>query len=196
MLFFTADLHLGSDEILTRERRPFKTMNDFENFIIKIWNKQASSNDMIYVIGDFFNYNSKCTNGWESALPILNKLQCPVTLILGNNEQRIIDRVFNGDFVVFKKYCIEHGFSDVVPDAYLSFHDENFYLNHFPRNHRDGFVNLFGHTHRVTGLWKPFGLNVGCDLQHFYLLDEDEVIRLLYYERNYWYKDVDNLCMS
>lgn len=36
MNFFTADLHLGSNEILTRENRPFKDMNDFKNYFISI----------------------------------------------------------------------------------------------------------------------------------------------------------------
>ena len=58
MNFFTADLHLGSNEILTRENRPFKDMNDFKNYFISIWNKQVKEGDVLWVVGDFVNYNN------------------------------------------------------------------------------------------------------------------------------------------
>ncbi len=54
-------------------------------------------------------------------------------------------------------------------------------------------MNLFGHTHRTTGLWKLYGLNVGCDLNHFYLFSEDEIFRLLELKSKWWDSDVDNL---
>lgn len=52
-----------------------------------------------------------------------------------------------------------------------------------------------GHTHRATGLWKPYGINVGCDLNHFRLYDLKEIKRLLSLKEKYWDNDEDNLSM-
>ena len=55
--FYTADTHFGSDSkaILIRDNRPFKDINEYTEEQVRIWNEQASSDDTIYVIGDFCN---------------------------------------------------------------------------------------------------------------------------------------------
>ena len=52
--WFTADTHFGSDskEIMIRDNRPFKDINEYTEEQIRIWNEQASSDDTIYVIGE------------------------------------------------------------------------------------------------------------------------------------------------
>lgn len=57
---------------------------------------------------------------------------------------------------------------------------------HKPKNHKEGVLNLFGYTHRSTGIYKPFGLNVGCDLNHFRLLSEKDVMHYIYMNNKYW----------
>lgn len=59
MYHFTSDLHLGSEEIIMRENRPFDCMRDFIGFIIKQFNKQIKYDDKIIIVGDYLNYNGK-----------------------------------------------------------------------------------------------------------------------------------------
>ena len=40
MNFFTSDLHLGSNQALKNDNRPFKNAKIFEKFLIKTLNKQ------------------------------------------------------------------------------------------------------------------------------------------------------------
>ncbi len=196
MYFFTSDTHFGCDEILIRENRPFKDIKDFEKFIFNIWNIQAKETDIIYHLGDFVNYNKDNNTGWQKALENVKRVNAKIILIIGNNEQRIISDCFDNNFEAFRNYCKNIGFFDVKEEDSLQIEDLNIYLNHFPKNHKENFLNLFGHTHRTTGLWKPYGLNVGCDLNHFYLFSEEEIKRLNSLKLKYWDKDEDNLCFN
>lgn len=198
MNYFTSDLHLGSDEILTRESRPFDNISAFQEYCFTLWNQRLTKKDTLWIIGDFINYNGKyllseieINNVFRS----VNQIKAKVILILGNNEQRIVQEIFHNDYNYFRTYLIQLGFYDVKEDAYLSFGNEHFYLNHFPSAHVDNCVNLFGHTHRVTGLWKPYGLNVGCDLNYFRAYSEKDILSLLSTKRKWWDNDIDNLCM-
>lgn len=195
MIFFTSDTHFGSQDTLIRENRPFSSFEEFDNFVINIWNNQSNEDDIIYHLGDFINYNSKDENSWKETLKYVQKIKAKIILIIGNNEERIIKLFFDNDFSKFRKHCIKTGFFDVKTEDYLNLNDKAFYLNHYPRNHKQNVFNLFGHTHRTTGLWKPYGLNVGCDLNHFYLYTVAEIQRLIELKNMWWDKDVDNLSM-
>lgn len=191
MNYFTADQHFLSDLTLLRENRPFKNSIEFKDSILKLWNSQVNKDDTIYCLDDWLNYNKDDTTSWESSIKLPTQLKCPVVLIIGNNEERVIFNKFNNSFHNFKAYAIYSGFKDVFQEKYLTMRFKNFYLNHYPRNHKDNYINLFGHTHRWTGLYKPYGLNVGCDLNHFQLFSETEIFRLLQEKENYCDNDVN-----
>ena len=195
MIFFTSDTHFASEDTLIRENRPFKNSNKFDKYVLVLWNKQTKKEDTIYHLGDFLNYNSKDEKSWVKTLSYVKKLKANVILIIGNNEQRVIDKHFKGNFEQFREFCIGLGFKDVKIDDEIVINGNKFYLNHYPRNHKNEYINLFGHTHRTTGLWKPYGLNVGCDLNHFFLYSQDEILRILELKNKWWDNDVDNLEM-
>lgn len=198
MKFFISDLHFGSNEILIRENRPFSSMKKFKKFCINLWNKQAKRKDEIWVVGDFVNFNKNNELSKEEIAKIFKlakKIRAKIILIIGNGEDRVINKYFNNDFEQFKTFCKKQGIHEVLHDAYIKVQDEYFYLNHFPHKCHKNTNNMFGHTHRVTGIWKPYGLNVGCDLNHFQLFSENEILRLLEMKRKWWDKDIDNFCM-
>lgn len=198
MNYFTSDLHFGSDEILVRENRPFKNISAFQEYCFILWNQQLTEKDTLWIIGDFINYNRKqplSKKEIDDVFGSIKQIKAKVILILGNNELRIIQDFFDNDFQSFRDYLIHLGFYDVKKDAYLSFENESFYLNHFPSAHIEDYVNLFGHTHRATGLWKPYDLNVGCDLNYFRAYSENDILSLLYTKRKWWDNDIANLCM-
>lgn len=193
--WFTSDTHFASDDTLIRENRPFKNSTIFDNYVINTWNSQVEENDIIYHLGDFANYNKKHTDRWEQGLLRVKKIKCKVCLIIGNNEERIIKNCFNNNFDDFATWCKSIGFFSVSRDATIILENKVLFLNHYPKNHKDGCINLFGHIHRATGLWKPFGLNVGCDMNHFFLFSANEIMQLLRDKENYWDSDENVLCM-
>lgn len=192
-IFFTSDTHFCSPNIVKRENRPFKNIKRCDKFTIKTWNKQAKKEDIIYHLGDFVNCNDQDIDSWKTAVTYIKKIKAKVILIIGNNEQKVIEKFFDNDFLKFRDFFIARGFADVKNDDYLSFLNQNFYLNHYPKNHKDNYINLFGHTHRATGLWKPFGFNLGVDLNHFKLFSETDIKKLIYLKNNYWDTSDDNL---
>ena len=71
----------------------------------------------------------------------------------------------------------------------LKMRDKEFYLIHKPFNYKQNYINIFGHTHAAGGIYKPFGLNVGCDLHHFRLISENDLFHFLSKKERFWNKD-------
>ena len=86
-VFYTADLHLGHENVITYSNRPFSNAAEMLECIILNWNSVVSADDDVYIIGDmFFKINSK------EQLEILRRLKGRKHLILGNH-----DRGFNSN---------------------------------------------------------------------------------------------------
>lgn len=66
--FYISDLHLGHNNIIRLDNRPFKNMTEMETTIINNWNSVVSDNDQVYILGDMFWNNDK-------APEILDKLK-------------------------------------------------------------------------------------------------------------------------
>lgn len=193
--FFTSDTHFGDDDKLQRENWITKDWQKFAKKLIKIWNKQVKKDDLIYFLGDYVNYE-KTDNQWREAFALIKKIKAKCILIVGNNEERLIEDKFNGSFNKFRQFCLEQGFTDVKKHDILKSEGLKFYLTHKPTDYKKGYINLFGHTHLATGLWKPFGFNVYYGLNFLKLFDLDYIKRLLYVKQKYWDEDENNWFMG
>lgn len=203
--FFTSDIHFNDESVLLRENRPFTSIKEFDKYMINVINCTAGKDDVIYHIGDFFSYHDGNRNTWQRAIHYAERINAKVVMIVGNNEEKLINNFSNeadliGDyqgnnFEKFRSLALQCGFAEVMCDCHLEMRGKNFYLTHRPINHKDGFINLFGHTHLATGLWKPYGLNVGCDLNHFRLFSEDDIFALLKRKEEFWDVDEDLKCL-
>ena len=189
MLYFTSDVHFNDKDTLINDNRPFKTTKQFDKYVIKTWNKQVSKNDTIYVIGDFIDCNNDSDENWRDSILYVKRINANVILIMGNNEDRVVKYFFNNDFDKFREFCLSAGFKEVYKSLDLSFMDKDFYLVHKAINYKKGVINLFGHSHRSCGLYKPFGLNIGCDLNHFRLYSESDIKHMLGMKEKYWDND-------
>ena len=195
MYFFTSDLHLNSKQTLITDNRPFKTVEKFNENLIKIWNKQVTKKDTIYIVGDFFDCHDEKNNDWEKCFNFLKKIKAKIILILGNNEMRIVKYFFNDNFESFKDYCIKKGFFDVKLNDSIQICGQVFFITHKPKDCSNYCLNLFGHSHRAMGVYKSFGFNIACDLNHFKLYSEKDIEFLIYMKNTYWDKD-ENLKLN
>lgn len=182
MRFFTSDSHftlVDANDTIKRDFRPFKTVAEMNRKILKTWNKQAGKDDIIYHLGDFSNFNKFDNESYKTTLKFVRKLKAKVILIIGNNEEYIIHYVYNDNYEEFKKFLLECGFHDVIRGGtYIDIEDKKFYLNHFPMNHKDNAINLFGHIHGTVFV-KKYGFNVGVDNHYFKLFSEMDIIDLV-----------------
>ena len=122
--WYAADTHFGSDsiDIMVRDNRPFMDIHEYTEAQVRIWNEQASSNDTIYVIGDFCNCGPNTEKDFRSGLSVSKRIHAHIILIIGNNEQRAIDECFDGSFEKFRKYCLTDPsckFDDVKLNDYV-----------------------------------------------------------------------------
>lgn len=189
MLYFTSDVHFYDEDTLLNDSRPFKSVKAFDKYIIKKWNKQANKNDTIYVVGDFIDCNNEKHELWKKSILYVKKIKANVVLIMGNNEDRVVKYFFDNDFEKFRAYCLSVGFKEVCKTLDLTFNNKEFHLVHKAINYKKGVLNLFGHSHRSCGLYKPFGFNIGCDLNHFRLYSEKDIEFLIKLKEKYWDND-------
>ena len=188
MLYFTADSHFSDSKILTRERRDFEDVGLMNMYIIDTWNKQVLSDEdpHIYHLGDFISYNATNTDTWFN-LHLVQEIKAPVTLIIGNNERRLIKKEFNGNFDAFRLFCkTSCGFQDVLTEAFINIGELPVHLCHYPHKCVLNMVNLFGHLHSGGGIYRPYGFNIGLDTNHYRMFSEDDIMRLYSDARNFW----------
>lgn len=89
MIFYTADLHFGHEAVIKFSNRPFKTIEEHDNFIIHVWNDTVTDNDDIYIVGDFA-YRNKISD--ETYLRRLNGKK---HLIIGNHDLKYLDKSYH-----------------------------------------------------------------------------------------------------
>lgn len=48
-IFFTSDLHFGHENVLRFDNRPFETVEEMDDELIKRWNDKVGKGDLVYV---------------------------------------------------------------------------------------------------------------------------------------------------
>ena len=87
-IWFTADLHLGHDNIIGYCNRPFKDVKEMNERLIEGWQSSVEEKDSIYVLGDisFMKYGE--------TEPIIKDLPGKKYWIRGNHDSnRLVDEI-------------------------------------------------------------------------------------------------------
>lgn len=79
--YFTSDLHLGHQKIITMSNRPFADVAAMNNAIIERWNAVVQKSDTVYFLGDF------CWSGYEH---MFHQLRGSKHLIIGNHDTHAV----------------------------------------------------------------------------------------------------------
>ncbi len=79
-IWFTSDTHFGHTNILQyeAENRPFKTVEEMNEYLIQMWNNVVRPNDTVYHLGDF------CFG--LANLQYASRLKGKKRLVLGNHD--------------------------------------------------------------------------------------------------------------
>lgn len=94
MNYFISDLHLGHNNCLAFDNRPFKSIDEQDEVIIKNWNGVVGIDDDVFLLGDISWYDAKKT------IEIFNKLNGHIHLIKGNHDGKVLkNRTLQKDFV-------------------------------------------------------------------------------------------------
>lgn len=141
MIYVCSDTHFNHANILKYEptSRPFETIEEMNNTIIKNWNSVVTKEDTVYVCGDMF------MGPLDKINEILDQLNGKIILVRGNHDTK-------NRLEYFKEYGIE-----VKDIDYISYKGRFFILCHFPiaseefinmvRKDNSEVVVLYGHVH-------------------------------------------------
>ena len=103
--FFTSDHHFNHSNILTYCARPWATVEEMNEGLIKNWNETVGSYDTVYHLGDFAMGNRKL-------IPeILSRLNGRIILVRGNhdfsNSLKYFSEVYPYQILELDGYCFE-----------------------------------------------------------------------------------------
>ena len=79
-IFYISDMHIGHQNVLRHDNRPFTDINHMQAVMTANWNSTVSDSDEVYILGDF---------AWKNAqgLEMLSQLRGKKYLILGNHDK-------------------------------------------------------------------------------------------------------------
>lgn len=131
MNYYIADTHFGHANIIRYDNRPFDSVEDMDKVLIANWRNTVSSNDTVYVLGDFSWYKEKET------LEILDELTGHKILVRGNHDKI--------------SPLISKRFDRVCDYAEITDNETRVILCHYPMPFWNGqfrdTVHLYGHVH-------------------------------------------------
>ena len=160
IIFFTADMHFGHENVIRHCSRPFASADEMDDALVGNWNATVSPRDETYILGDLTMRPAAQAHGY------LGRLNGRKYFIRGNH-----DRFLKG----FEPY--EKDF-EWIKDYYVLKKDgHRLVLFHFPIIEWDqyyrGAIHLYGHAHNsptsaklLEGL-KGTAFNVGVDVNGF-----------------------------
>ena len=79
--YFIADTHFGDGNILRYENRPFATVEEMDQELVRRWNERVGQEDTVFHLGDF------SARGEEEDQSLLSQLHGRKVLVLGNHDR-------------------------------------------------------------------------------------------------------------
>ena len=172
MIYFTSDLHFYHKNIIKYAKRPFDSVEEMNEKLIKNWNNRIKSEDEVYILGDF------TMKGTEYAADILSKLKGKKYLIKGNHDNFVNQETFDNSLFEWVKDYFELQYNN---QSFIMFHYPIEEWNHFFR----GAIHLHGHQHNSPEyniLNEEKGLkkyDVGVDANYMKPVSIEEIIKFL-----------------
>lgn len=173
--WFISDTHFNHLNIIRYSKRPFETLKEMNETLIKNWNERIKKNDIVYFLGDFcFVSGSKRGEG-EPIKPkkILEQLNGNIIFIKGNHDPSNYIKTKNESIIIkTKKYRINLVHKPVFVNYNVDF-------------------NIVGHVHEK---WKhkkfykennfflkqeyTIAINCGVDVWNFRPVELSEILSL------------------
>lgn len=198
-VFFTSDLHFGHLNAIGFDNRPFTSVEEMTEELIRRWNNKVKPGDLVYVLGDFI---WKLQDGEVHEL--LKRLNGQIILIKGNHDRFVKNAKTKKMLAGIKEQddiCVE--LKDGTKRRVLLSH---FFMPFYLGARYNG-VHLYGHFHasqehydalEVIKMLQGKGyhieaFNVGCMHWNYEPVTLDEILA-----RGYAYptKPVDNTILN
>ena len=179
--YFTSDQHFGHANIIKYCNRPFSSVYEMDNYLIKQWNNKVGDDDTVFILGDLFFRNA------YSPEKILENLNGRKNLIIGNHDKywtRKVDIIKHFDVIITSTFLVTMG-------------DHRILLSHYPIydfNNCDYMIHGHNHNninpdHFLRLQSNPNMLNAGVEINNYMPVSLDELC-----ENNRQFLDRNRVC--
>lgn len=161
-IWFTSDTHFGHTNIISYCNRPFSSVEEMNEALIKNWNDRVGHDDIVFHLGDFsFERNAAGTAA---------RLSGKKHLIRGNHDR---------DKTIAQ---IEPFFKTIRDVFLLKLGHHKFWLSHYAHrawwHNYKGVIHLYGHSH---GTLDDYGksTDVGVDVWDYSPVHVDTIVKMM-----------------
>lgn len=157
MAWFISDTHFNHEKIIGYCNRPFQTVEEMDEHLIKQWNSVVSKDDLVYHLGDF-----SLGMQFEEYKKLVGRLNGEIILIYGNHDRKgksFLKRVgfkethkkplVVGNYILSHKPLIE----EVIPEGFINLHGHIHNNGYGDREDTHKNVNLSVEMHDYTPIW-------------------------------------------
>lgn len=132
MEWFTSDTHWGHENVLRYDNRPFSSIEEHDEELIRRWNVCVQPGDIVYHLGDVAWHNKQV-----DVERLLKRLRGTKILICGNHDQKSVVKA--------------EGWAKVTPYHEITIQGQKICLFHYRmtvwnRSHHGSWA-LHGHSH-------------------------------------------------
>lgn len=159
MIWFTSDPHYNHTNIIKYCNRPFKTVEEMNETMIRNWNQKVEPEDDVFLLGDI------CMGIPHQWAGFVNQLNGNIHLILGNHDNKKYYRYMNKIVAIDEYKMIRIGDDNIMLHHYPPFHTQN----KIPKNMEPD-LYLCGHVHEAWRFNEFHNIpvyNVGVDVNNF-----------------------------
>ena len=178
MIFFTSDHHFGHARIILLDERPFKTIQEHDEYLIQKWNETVKPEDTVYHLGDY------AFGPLDQQIRIKGRLNGNIILIRGNHDgsQTRMEKIFS---TVIKR------------EMAIDFHGRKVLLRHRPyhfpveedtSDQHDWLIH--GHTHKHGQQVKGRMINVNVLFWDWKPVSEEQILGIMKKGENPWWKQL------
>jgi len=142
--WFISDTHLGHENIIKYCKRPFASLIEMDEAIIKNWNTRVKKDDVVFHLGDFcFRKSGEAPGSQKKAFEYyMSKLNGDIILIQGNHEKSNV------------------GNKSIIESMVIKYGGKRIYLTHDPKYSKKEFeLNFTGHVHNNEPVCRKLSLN-------------------------------------
>lgn len=134
-IFYISDLHFGHKNCLAFDNRPYLSIEQHDEDLIKRWNEVVGIDDTVWILGDF------SWHGATKTIEIFNQLNGIKNLCIGNHDHKLLRNKNVRDL-----FCEITDYKEIELENKIGI-----VLSHYPipcfNKHYYGWYHLYGHVH-------------------------------------------------
>lgn len=169
MDYFVADLHLDHKRVIEYSDRPWRTVEEMNDGLVKLWNSVVGKDDRVFVLGDYAFGNK------QTILHYTPQFNGTKILVRGNHDARR------------SPFYVEAGFHAVSPLPML--YEGKYLLSHEPVNPlSEGLINIHGHLHNAVNpeFYAPRHFCVSVEVTGYRPIRLKQVLAKMAEREKYW----------